>query len=78
MAQQGPHQLTDWMPALCSRAPQPQQQKKKDKLMTMDPKEITYEMVNRKLREIVMSRGRRGTDKQEQVGMGGCMRARLG
>ena len=46
---------------------QPQAAKKKDKLMTMDPKEITYEMVNRKLREIVMSRGRRGTDKQEQV-----------
>mmetsp|Transcript_33430 Transcript_33430/g.84725 ORF Transcript_33430/g.84725 Transcript_33430/m.84725 type:complete len:947 (-) Transcript_33430:272-3112(-) len=48
---------------------QPQAAKKKDKLMTMDPKEITYEMVNKKLREIVMSRGRRGTDKQEQVEM---------
>ncbi len=43
------------------------QAKKKDKLLTMDPKEITYEMVNRKLREIIMSRGRRSTDKQEQV-----------
>lgn len=30
--------------------------KKKDKLLTMDPKEITYEMVNRKMREIVTSR----------------------
>lgn len=48
---------------------QAQQQKKKDKLLTMDPKEITYELVNRKLREIVMSRGRKGTDKQEQVEM---------
>jgi hypothetical protein len=33
----------------------------------MDPAEITYEMVNRKMREIVMSRGRRGTDKMEQA-----------
>lgn len=33
-----------------------QQQKAKDKLLTMDPKEITYEMVARKLREIVLSR----------------------
>jgi len=44
-------------------------QKKKDRLLTMDPKEITYELVSKKLREIVMSRGRRGTDKQEQVEM---------
>lgn len=35
----------------------------------MDPKEITWEMVGKKLREIVMTRGRRGTDKQEQVEM---------
>lgn len=41
--------------------------KKKDKLLTMDSSEITYEMVARKLREIVTSRGRKGTDKQEQV-----------
>ena len=41
--------------------------KKKDKLLTMDPKEITYELVARKLKEIRESRGRRGTDKQEQV-----------
>ncbi|GIL91165.1 hypothetical protein Vretimale_18799 [Volvox reticuliferus] len=46
-----------------------QQQKAKDKLLTMDPKEITYEVVARKLREIVVSRGRRSTDKQEQVEM---------
>ncbi len=41
--------------------------KKKDKILTMDPSEITHEMVNKKLRDIVMTRGRRGTDKQEQV-----------
>uniref|UniRef100_A0A383WAN8 Eukaryotic translation initiation factor 3 subunit C n=1 Tax=Tetradesmus obliquus TaxID=3088 RepID=A0A383WAN8_TETOB len=40
--------------------------KKKDKLLTMDSAEITYEMVAKKLREIVTSRGRKGTDKQEQ------------
>jgi Eukaryotic translation initiation factor 3 subunit 8 N-terminus len=41
--------------------------KKKDKLLTMDESEITYEMVSRKLREIITSRGRKGTDKLEQV-----------
>jgi hypothetical protein len=41
--------------------------KKKDKLLTMDSSEITYEMVAKKLRDIVTSRGRKGTDKQEQV-----------
>jgi hypothetical protein len=41
--------------------------KKLDKLMTMDPKEITFEMVHKKLMEIVSTRGRRGTDRQEQV-----------
>ena len=35
----------------------------------MDPAEITYEMVNRKMREIIAARGRRGTDKAEQVEM---------
>lgn len=43
--------------------------KKRDKLLTMDANEITYEMVAKKLREIVTSRGRKGTDKHEQVGM---------
>lgn len=42
-------------------------EKKKDKVMTMDPKDITYELVSKKLKEIIMTRGRRGTDKQEQV-----------
>lgn len=42
--------------------------KKRDKLLTMDASEITYEMVAKKLREIVTSRGRKGTDKHEQVG----------
>ncbi|KIZ00748.1 Eukaryotic translation initiation factor 3 subunit C [Monoraphidium neglectum] len=43
--------------------------KKKDKILTMDPSEITYEMVNRKMREIIATRGRRGTDKQEQAAL---------
>lgn len=33
----------------------------------MDPKEITYEMVNKKLREISLARGKKGVDRQEQV-----------
>jgi translation initiation factor 3 subunit C len=33
----------------------------------MEPADISYDMVAKKLREIVMSRGRKGTDKQEQV-----------
>lgn len=47
--------------------------KKLDKLMTMDPKEITFEMVHKKLMEIVSTRGRRGTDRQEQVGFTLCL-----
>jgi hypothetical protein len=47
---------------------QPVQAKKKDKIMTMDPKEITFDMVNKKMREILAARGRKGTDKTEQVG----------
>jgi len=41
--------------------------KKKDKLLTMDPSEITYDMVARKLREIALARGKKGVDRQEQV-----------
>ena len=41
--------------------------KKKDKLLTMDPTEITYEMVNKKLREIALARGKKGVDRQEQA-----------
>ncbi|KAG1661195.1 hypothetical protein FOA52_006001 [Chlamydomonas sp. UWO 241] len=43
--------------------------KKKDKILTMDPKDITYELVTKKLKEVILTRGRRGTDKQEQVDM---------
>ncbi|KAK9812688.1 hypothetical protein WJX72_002071 [[Myrmecia] bisecta] len=44
-------------------------EKKKDKLLTMDPTEITYEMVQKKLREIMLSRGKKGVDRSEQVEM---------
>lgn len=40
-----------------------------DKLLTMDPKEITFEMVSKKLQEIVLSRGKKGIDRQDQVDM---------
>lgn len=43
------------------------QEKKRDKLFTMDPTQITYDMVGKKLREIVTSRGRKGVDRSEQV-----------
>ncbi len=33
----------------------------------MDPTQITYDMVGKKLREIVTSRGRKGVDRSEQV-----------
>ena len=42
-------------------------EKKRDRLLTMDPTEITYEMVNKKLREIALARGKKGVDRQEQV-----------
>lgn len=43
-------------------------QRPKDKLLTMDPKEITYEMVQKKLQEIAMARGKTTRiDRQEQV-----------
>ncbi len=35
----------------------------------MDPKEITFEMVSKKLQEIVLSRGKKGIDRQDQVDM---------
>ena len=42
-------------------------EKKKDKLLSMDPTQITYEMVHKKLKEIALSRGKKGIDRQEQV-----------
>lgn len=44
-------------------------ERSKDRLLTMDPQEITYEMVTAKLREIVSLRGKKGIDRQEQVEM---------
>ncbi|GMH33638.1 hypothetical protein BSKO_01472 [Bryopsis sp. KO-2023] len=43
--------------------------KKKDTIMTMDPKDITYELVAEKLAEILASRGKKGADRHEQVEM---------
>ena len=44
-------------------------QRPKDKILSMDPKEITYEMVQKKLHEIAMARGKTTRiDRQEQVG----------
>lgn len=40
-----------------------------DKILSMDPTQITYEMVSKKLREIVTSRGKKGIDRNEQVEM---------
>eukprot|EP01025_Chloroclados_australasicus_P054827 TRINITY_DN6542_c0_g1_i2.p1 TRINITY_DN6542_c0_g1~~TRINITY_DN6542_c0_g1_i2.p1 ORF type:complete len:871 (+),score=150.04 TRINITY_DN6542_c0_g1_i2:97-2709(+) len=42
---------------------------KKDALLSMDPAKIPYEDVSQKIREIVQTRGKRGTSKQEQVDM---------
>lgn len=42
-------------------------EKKKDKLLSMDPNDVTYEMVAKKLREVIGLRGKKGIDRQEQV-----------
>ncbi len=43
-------------------------QRPKDKILSMDPKEITYEIVQKKLQEIAMARGKTTRiDRQEQV-----------
>ena len=48
-------------------------QRPKDKILSMDPKEITYEMVQKKLGEIAMARGKTTrVDRQEHVRRGYC------
>ena len=43
-------------------------QRPKDKILSMSPQEITYEMVGKKLVEIAMARGKTTRiDRQEQV-----------
>lgn len=42
-------------------------EKKKDRLLSMDPKDISYEMVSKKLQDIMLARGKKGVDRQEQV-----------
>ncbi|KAK9794329.1 hypothetical protein WJX73_000840 [Symbiochloris irregularis] len=44
-------------------------EKKKDRLLSMDPKDISYEMVSKKLQDIMLARGKKGVDRQEQVEM---------
>ena len=44
-------------------------EKKKDKFFTMDPQQISFDMVRQKLKDIVMTRGKRGVDRNEQVEM---------
>eukprot|EP00976_Prorocentrum_cordatum_P103717 1193578-Prorocentrum_minimum.AAC.1 len=40
--------------------------KRKDREFKEKPEQITYEMVDKKMREIMMSRGKKGVDKHEQ------------
>jgi translation initiation factor 3 subunit C len=44
-------------------------EKKRDKILTMDPTQVTYDMLTKKLKEVVMARGKKGVDRQEQVDM---------
>lgn len=45
------------------------QDKKKDELLSMDPEKITYEIVSDKQRAIAQARGKRGTDRYDQLEM---------
>ena len=69
MARPQPFYLPSSVPGACSSAVRTGVvQRPKDKLLTMDPKEITYEMVQKKLQEIAMARGKTTRiDRQEQV-----------
>ena len=58
------------MPGMCANVGcdcRSKQEKKKDKLLTMNPQEITYDMVSKKLKEVILSRGKKGVDRREQV-----------
>ena len=43
--------------------------KRRDRILSMDPKDITFTLIAAKLREVVTVRGKKGVDRQEQVDM---------
>jgi len=43
------------------------QEEKKDKFFLQEPKDVTWEMVDKKLMEITLNRGKKGTDRKESV-----------
>ena len=43
--------------------------KRRDRILAMDPKDITFTLIAAKLREVVTVRGKKGVDRQEQVDM---------
>lgn len=40
---------------------------KKDKFFSLDPKDVSWDQVDKKLVEIIVARGRKGTDRKESV-----------
>lgn len=62
--------ITSWQPpAVTVVQIKTKGEKKKDKFFTMDPTQISFDMVRQKLKDIVMTRGKRGVDRNEQVEM---------
>lgn len=57
------------MPKVCQVEGMCRHDKKKDELLSMDPEKITYEMVSDKQRAIGQARGKRGTDRYDQLEM---------